>query len=54
MNNFKKIKGINDVFFEIKDELLRYDLFVIDYIGKFENFFVIFVMKFLIKYKWFF
>lgn len=54
LNNPKKIKGINDASFETKDELSRYDLFVIDYIGKLENLFVIFVMKFLIKHKWFF
>lgn len=50
LNNPKKIKGINDASFETKDELSRYDLFVIDYIGKLENLFAVFVI-FLIKHK---
>lgn len=51
LNNPKKIKGIKDASYETKDELSRYDLFVIDYIGKLENLFAIFVMIFLIKHK---
>lgn len=51
LNNPKKIKGIKDASFETKDELSRYDIFVIDYIGKLENLFAIFVMIFLIKHK---
>lgn len=49
--NPKKIKGIKDASYETKDELSRYDLFVIDYIGKLENLFAIFVLIFLIKHK---
>lgn len=51
LNNPKKIKGIKDASYETKDELSRYDLFVIDYIGKLENLFAIFVLIFLIKHK---
>lgn len=51
LNNPKKIKGIKDASFETKDELSRYDIFVIDYIGKLESLFAIFVMIFLIKHK---
>lgn len=42
LNNPKKIKGIKDASFKTKDELSGYDLFVIDFIGKLENLFVIF------------
>lgn len=42
LNNTKKIKGIKEASFETKEELSRFDLFVIDYIGTLDILFVIF------------